>query len=273
VDPKLSVEYLTYLQDRVMEFMATFDEFMSVHSQNTSLARGLAPAVFPLDGSDPEQIRALTTKLNFIAGQMKDLSEIVNLTIGVQGVGIVDPFILWETITKPKPVLEAADVLGACNQALGRLDAMIHRATAVAAPLLDPRGFHPLVWAPAERLWHDGHLRQAVQASSDALVAHVKTLTGRNDVPETALWQEVFSDKPPEPGKPRLRWPGDPKDRNVGTMNGGLRQFSPGVQMTIRNPATHVAEDLVEQDALERMAVLSLLARWLDQCEVVGAKD
>ncbi|WP_406276801.1 TIGR02391 family protein [Nocardia sp. NBC_00881] len=91
-----------------------------------------------------------------------------------------------------------------------------------------------------------------------------KTRTKRNDVAETALWQQVFSDKDAEPGQPRLRWPGDPNDRNVSTMNSGLRFFAPGVQLTIWNSATHHMGELSEQAALERLSTLSLLARWIE---------
>jgi hypothetical protein len=109
-----------------------------------------------------------------------------------------------------------------------------------------------------------------VAAAGDTLAAHVKTITTRNDVPETALWQETVSSSGAAPGKPRLRWPGDPANRDVKTMNEGLRQFAPGVQMTIRNPAAHGLE-LSEQEALERLAVLSLLARWVDECNLEEA--
>jgi hypothetical protein len=54
-------------------------------------------------------------------------------------------------------------------------------------------------------------------------------------------------------------------------MNDGLRSYAPGVQMLIRNPTTHTAENMSEQEALERLAALSLLARWLDECELVEA--
>lgn len=97
----------------------------------------------------------------------------------------------------------------------------------------------------------------------------MKSLTGRNDLPETALWQETFSASEAEPGKPRLRWPGKQEDRDVKAMNGGLRQFAPGVQMTIRNGAAHGTDEMPEQLALERLAVLSLLARWVDECDLV----
>jgi hypothetical protein len=67
-------------------------------------------------------------------------------------------------------------------------------------------------------------------------------------------------------GQPRLQWPGDPADRDFKNMNDGLR--APGVQMTTRNTATHVAGPLDQQVALGQLATLSLLARWVDECEL-----
>ena len=129
---------------------------------------------------------------------------------------------------------------------------------------------HPLIWGAAGPLWRDKHYRLAVTAAAESLIAQVKALTGRNDIPDTALWQEAFSNKPPTPGKPRLRWRGDEMDRNVISTNEGLRQFAPGSQLTIRNTATHSTEALSEQDGLERLAVLNL-ARWVAECELVDA--
>ncbi len=51
-------------------------------------------------------------------------------------------------------------------------------------------------------------------------------------------------------------------------MSDGLRQYAPGVQMTIRNMVIHTSDELSEQAALERLAALSLLAGWIDQCEL-----
>ncbi len=70
-----------------------------------------------------------------------------------------------------------------------------------------------------------------------------------------------------------LRWPGSDDDLSVRSMRDGLRQYAPGVQMAIRNLATHGAEELAVQPALERLAALSLLVRWVDQCEVVRHRD
>lgn len=109
--------------------------------------------------------------------------------------------------------------------------------------------------------------------ASEAVIGQVKVVTGRNDISETALWQETFSGQPPQPGKPRLRWPGDPKDRDVKSMNDGLRQLAPGIQMTIRNAVTHQEAELSEQAAIERLATLSLLARWVEECDLDTNED
>lgn len=41
--------------------------------------------------------------------------------------------------------------------------------------------------------------------------------------------------------------------------------------MAVRNVATHEAEDDDEQRALEQLAALSVLARWIDEADVVTA--
>lgn len=56
-------------------------------------------------------------------------------------------------------------------------------------------------------------------------------------------------------------------------MNSGLLAFAPGVQMTIRNSAAHGLGELDEQSALERLATLSLLARWVDECDLAKAPE
>lgn len=94
----------------------------------------------------------------------------------------------------------------------------------------------------------------------------MKARLNRYDVSDTAVWQEALSDKPPAPGKARLRWPGDPTHLTVKSVQEGLRQFAPGTQMLIRNPATHLDEEPTEQIALEQLGALSSLARTVDTC-------
>jgi hypothetical protein len=271
MDPRTSTDYLDFLSTRLDKFITAFDEFMTHHVENVgpgSFTRGIAPAVFPKEGADEQRVRDLTTELNRLAGSLMDLSSVTGVRMFVQGTGEVDPFINWERITEPKPVLEASTVRGCCLQAAGRLEGLRARADALSSPTIQPSLLHPLVWSAAQRLWNDGHLRPAVSAAAEAVSSQMKQLTDRKDAPDTSLWQQAFAQDAPRPGKARLRWPGDQANQDVKTMQDGLRQFAPGANMVIRNPATHENEPLSEQGALERLATLSVLAHFVDHCEV-----
>jgi hypothetical protein len=140
-----------------------------------------------------------------------------------------------------------------------------------AAPVMPADGLHPTIWGAASQLWSDGHFGQAVQRAATFLNAHVQDLLGRHDVSDAALMQQAFSPAAPEPGKPRLRWPGKDDDLTVKAMRGGILNFAQGCFMAIRNPATHGAEERPRQVWLEQLATLSTLARWIDGCEVQRA--
>ena len=270
VEAHKNPECLRQTANAVETFREALVRFLAFHVVNEHLARGIAPAVFRRDDVDDAEIDAATHDVDLAAGRAGAAPGLTGCMIAVQGAGVIDPIAAWHTITKPKPLLEPDDILSACGQMIGRLEQLVLKAEAEAPPRVGAEAMHPLVWGAAQRLWRDHHFRHAVAAAAEALIAQVKSRTERNDVPETALWQETFSERDPVPGKPRLRWPGDPADRAVKNMNDGLRLFAAGVQMTIRNTATHPAADLSEQEALERLATLSLLARWLDECELVG---
>jgi hypothetical protein len=274
MNPKINLEYLDYLSERLDEFMSAFDQFMALHVETGGPggSRGYAPAVVPREDAAEKLINDLTDRLNHLSGELMDLSNITGVLLSVQGIKI-DPFANWATITQPKSLLEPSDIRRSCLQAVGRIKGLKARAAALSSPAIDPAQLHPIVWSQAQQLWNDGHLREAVAAAAGAVTNQMKARTDRNDAQDTALWQQAFSKDKPEPGKPRLRWPGDPSDKDVQTMNDGLRLFAPGVNMVIRNPAVHRDEDMTEQEALEQLATLSLLARFLEKCVVDSAES
>jgi hypothetical protein len=53
----------------------------------------------------------------------------------------------------------------------------------------------------------------------------------------------------------------------------GLRSYSAGVQMAIRNPAIHDPTELTAPQAAERLAVISLLAHWIERCERIEVEE
>jgi uncharacterized protein (TIGR02391 family) len=116
---------------------------------------------------------------------------------------------------------------------------------------------HPEVGIVAQKLFQDGHFRQAVFDAWLELNKAVQEKSGRPDLDGTALMQEVFS-----PRDPVLKFEGHP-DEQLGYM----WLFSGGV-MAIRNPCGHTRADNAEdhrQETLELLAMISALFRALDR--------
>ncbi|MFF3288472.1 TIGR02391 family protein [Streptomyces sp. NPDC003023] len=181
------------------------------------------------------------------------------------------------------PSLPRAEVLGVddwqgltvnvneVRRGIGVLADMDEWTTRLApdAPSMPADGFHPWVWDAARTFWESKHYRAAVHAAATSINAHLQEKLGRRDLSDAKLVQEALSDKDPEPGKPRLRIPGDQKDPGVQTRQRGALQLGQGAYFALRNPAAHETGDLAEQEALEQLATFSLVARLIYQCYVV----
>jgi hypothetical protein len=138
-------------------------------------------------------------------------------------------------------------------------------------PAFAPAQLHPTIWAAAATHWTTHQYRVAVREAAEALTVHWKTKVGRNDVDDTVFWQQTLSVGEPTPAAPKLAWPGDPIDKTVKSMRGGLNQLATGLNLTIRNVTTHTRAELSEQEGMERLAAYSYLARLLDECELLYA--
>ncbi|MEV0768496.1 TIGR02391 family protein [Nocardia salmonicida] len=274
MDAAQDPEYLRTTQAAVREFRSKFREFLALHvpTNESGIGRGLFPAVMRREDVTAEQVTESAEQVAEAAGRARRAAQLTKVMYTVEGqTRPIDPIAGWSTVAQPKPVLEPQNVLIACGQIIGSLDEMIEAAKIEQPQPAGPAEMHPTVWGAARPLWDDGHYREAIAAAAEALVDKVKTLIQRRDVPETSVWQHAFSSNPAKPGEIRLRWPGEPDDRDVKSMNDGLRLFAPGAQMTIRNSTAHSTEKMSEQDALERLGALSLLARWVDTCDRVEA--
>ena len=84
----------------------------------------------------------------------------------------------------------------------------------------------------------------------------------------TSHREQCFSDDEPQTGKPRLRLPDDDGGRTAQSVRRGIRAFAEGCFAAIRNPTAHDGGEMSETDALERLAALSMLAKWVDQATV-----
>ncbi|MFI7674195.1 TIGR02391 family protein [Actinophytocola sp. NPDC049390] len=136
-------------------------------------------------------------------------------------------------------------------------------------PTLPANQFHPWVWDAARTLWESKHFRMAVNAAATAINAHTQTKVGDRSISDNDLMNRVFRNNP-QPGQKVLKLPGDHQDLTIQSRQRSLRPFAEGCFAGIRNPAAHDAgPDWNEQEALEYLAALSILARAIDECEVV----
>jgi uncharacterized protein (TIGR02391 family) len=160
------------------------------------------------------------------------------------------------------------------QRGLGLLDSLDDLETRLAsdAPTLPTDQFHPWVWEAARTFWESGHYKAAVEAAASAINAHLQNKVGRRDVADDKLIQEAFTDAGPAVGKSRLRVPGDPADLTTQSRQRGALQLGLGCFFAVRNPAAHGTEEWREQEALERLATLSVLARIVDSSTVLHAE-
>ena len=83
---------------------------------------------------------------------------------------------------------------------------------------------------------------------------------------------QVWSDEPTKADRPRLRFPGNRNAKTWQSRQRGARSLAQGCYGGIRNVVAHEnAPDWPQQLALEYLACLSVLARWINEAEVQRA--
>jgi hypothetical protein len=141
-----------------------------------------------------------------------------------------------------------------------------------SAPEISAANLHPWIWSGARSLWQSGHFVQAVRDAATKLNAETQNKVGRRDVSETDLFKQSFSLDEAKPGKSRLRRMSPEDSDTYRSLQRGAMAFAEGVFAGIRNPLSHeVDQELSEQVALEYLAALSVLARWVDESTVEHA--
>ncbi len=183
----------------------------------------------------------------------------------------LDPTLAQE-VTEPQYLGGASDSLRAIQQGLGILRDQDEWAANLTpdAPSLIADQFHPHVWPAASALWDTGQYRVAVGQATVSLSAHIAKKAG-SSLTERELVAQVFSPNQPGSNQVRLHLPGDKSSKTWKSRQEGLHLLAQGVFAGIRNVATHIEGEWSEQVALEHLAVLSAVARWADETEVVAA--
>ena len=161
-------------------------------------------------------------------------------------------------------------VLTCVQKGLGVLDDQDEWAVRLVpdAPVLPADQFHPWVWDSARTLWETRHYRQAVHTAANAITAKTQAKLNRRELSDKKLMQEAFTSAT-RPGVARLVVDtGGLSGESASGMQAAVNNFAAGCYQGIRNPAAHEHEvDWDEQTALEYLAALSVLARWIDKAQ------
>lgn len=142
----------------------------------------------------------------------------------------------------------------------------VERQMAPDSPGLTADRLHPRVWTAASAIWDTGEYRVAVAQAALALSMHIKALA-ESRLADGKLVSDVLSPDPPRIGATRLQFPGDRDDETWRSRQRGLHMLAQGAYAGIRNVSAHEDEPLEEHAALEYLAVLSVIARWVDETE------
>jgi hypothetical protein len=140
-----------------------------------------------------------------------------------------------------------------------------------SGPTLRANQLHGWIWNAAQDLWSDGYFPEAVKnASSQIFDAHLPAKLGVPRSPKAHdLVSQAFSVLPPTSVNPRLRFQQFPEgSADWVSAQEGAGSLGRACASGIRNIVTHGSTS-DEQLALEQLATLSLLSRWIDEADVL----
>jgi hypothetical protein len=116
----------------------------------------------------------------------------------------------WQSDTEPDKHFEFAQERDGAMRLIAQLDSLDEIEEMLAghdaSPALTGSQLYPLVWTAASAQWSTGHRQEAVLAAAKAVNSVLQDRLGRRDISDVKLVREAFSEKGPEPDRPRLRF-------------------------------------------------------------------
>lgn len=269
-----SVDYLQRLKSAVLEFEQAFNAWMETQEESDlATSRGLFPTVWAKEGADPTFVKRLELDVAETAGSAARAVQITGAYIVIDGFGIIDPIANWALMTEPRPLVSPRVVRMTIANVKGRLGTMALDADNnidKGVPTFSPAAMHPLVWSEAAEYWTIHKFRTAVREVAEGFTSYWKKKVGwKGEESSTSFWQKLLSPGTPKPGKPKLVWLEEDNKNNEKNMQEGLRNIASGLNQAVRNINTHVNRELLEQEAMEQLAMYSYLAQMLNKCNII----
>ena len=216
---------------------------------------------------------------DFRAGKpRRHASDVEKMQPLIQGIAArIDPDSVEDLLAAGQTAWRWSNAYGATNRLIGILEQQEEheRILGPAGPALAPTRLHAWVWHAAADLWDGGHHAQAVEDAFKSVERRTQVKVGDLNLSGKKLYSQSLSTKEPTSEVSRLRFPdidqSEQKD-NWTSAHEGAMHLGMACAQGIRNLRAHPSSDITEQEALEQLAALSVLARWVDACEVVSAE-
>jgi uncharacterized protein (TIGR02391 family) len=119
-------------------------------------------------------------------------------------------------------------------------------------------GLHPLIVGASRALWESGHRREAISRAAVELLDAVRNASGLTGLDTEPLMSQAFRPEDPQVVVADLR------TKNGQNIQRGTHFMAMGANAAIRNPAAHSNSHPDVDEAREQLAILSFLARRLD---------
>ena len=263
--------------ERAAALVDEFQEFLAQHRAKKSHLAKIRPQVIVGGGNRPshpdeQPTREALAELNSAILQRQQLIEEIAVEVDA-----VDDLTRFGPDDSEPFGWRWASAMEATQRVVGRLRDMSIRSEIFgpSGPLLAANQLHSWVWNAAVDRWDSGHWTDAVDAAARAVEELTQQKTNLSSLSGPDLYSKAFSTEPPEPGRPRLRFSDisekseDGKTSRMWTSaHEGAGSFGRGCAQGIRNMHAHGTSELSEQQAIEYLAALSVLARWVDSAVV-----
>lgn len=266
-------EYLAALRRGVERFEEAFDSWMDTQSETDRMFMpGLVERVFTKEGADPEEVRRRELAVAEAAGLAAKAVQVTGSYMVVQGLpGPVDPISNWRNMTMPKAFLTPGEVRATCASIKGPPgrtgtrrpgwrgtgDAGVRPLRATQGDLDGRRAALDEPSAPGRGAGGRGGAQPALEGD---IAAHRR---GRHGV----LGADP-GDGAARRGSSSAEVAGADSDKTTKSMREGLIGLAKGLNLAVRNVATHTRKELTEQEGMEQLGAYSHLARLLDKCTV-----
>ena len=241
---------------RISEFLELIEEHKKLYDADDGRVDG------PNFRRRKEIEAEMTTKLPAIEQIMSEIDPLrdVSKLQKIQGIGI-NGWHSWEFDSRRESLLRMKGIM---EDRLSGNEEFANTNFSVPTGQL-----HEWVWDAAKSHWEDKYYRDAVEHAYKAIVRKIQNKINNKSTDGVQLFQEAFS---VNDGRQRLRF--QQLKNDVATHRSmllGAMKLGEAAAQGIRNPLSHIPHDespMEQQECLECLNALSLLARWIDRAEI-----